>query len=147
MLEAAVELNPNLAWAWHMSGFAKVILSDPDGAIERGSMAIRLSPKDPQLFAMTTVVALGHYFTAEYDKAIHWGEKALREKPSFLPAASVVAASTAFSGKSVALMRAISRVREIDSELRCSNLGSRLPFTGAVLDQWTDGLRLAGLPE
>ena len=42
---------------------------------------------------------------------------------------------------------AIARVREIDPELRCSNLGDLLPFHGEELDCWGEGLRKGRLAD
>ena len=54
-LERALVANPNLAWAWHTSGFAKVLIGCTDIVVERAAQAMRLSPQDPQFFAMQAV--------------------------------------------------------------------------------------------
>ena len=93
-------LNANLAWARHISGFAKAFVGAPDRAVEQAMHAMRLSPQDPQHFAMQAVVALGHFFLGNYDEAYACGEAALRTRANFLFAAAVTAASAAMSDRS-----------------------------------------------
>jgi hypothetical protein len=138
-LRLALVANPNLAWAWHMSGFARVLLGQPESAAERSTRAMRLSPQDHQIFAMQTVAALGHYFCRRYEDAASWGETALRSRSDFLAAASVITASYAMSDCAGDIDKAMARVHEIDPKLRCSNPTGRLPFHGEELELWARG--------
>ena len=52
LLDRGLALNPNLAFAWHFSALTKAWLGQPEIAIEHAARAIRLSPQDPQMFAM-----------------------------------------------------------------------------------------------
>ena len=52
LMDRAIVLNPNLAWAWLFSGWSKVWLGEPEAAIERTARAMRLSPNDPHSFSM-----------------------------------------------------------------------------------------------
>jgi adenylate cyclase len=40
LIDRAVMLNPNLAWAWLFSGWVKVLLGEPKVAIERFARAM-----------------------------------------------------------------------------------------------------------
>ena len=73
LIERALGLNPNLAWAWHFSGFTKAYLGEPETAIEHAARAMRLSPQDPQIFAMQTATALAHFFAGRDDEALSMG--------------------------------------------------------------------------
>jgi TolB-like protein/class 3 adenylate cyclase len=48
LIDRAQALNPNLAMAWHQSGWTRVIIGQPDLAVEHLERAMRLSPVDPQ---------------------------------------------------------------------------------------------------
>ena len=48
LVDQALALNPNLAWAWVFGGWIKIWLGEPEAAAERGSRAMRLSPNDPK---------------------------------------------------------------------------------------------------
>ena len=47
MLERALSLDPNSAWAWNRSGWLHNYQDDPEAAIEHFERSLRLSPFDP----------------------------------------------------------------------------------------------------
>src|SRR5690606_11396226 len=51
-LSRALQLNPNYAWAWLYSAWARVGGGDPGAGIEHAARAMRLSPADPHMFTM-----------------------------------------------------------------------------------------------
>jgi hypothetical protein len=58
------------------------------------------------------------------------------------------AASHALSGRLAQAQKALSRMREIDPDLRISNLAELVPFRAAQdFSRYVEGLRQAGLPE
>ncbi|MDX1541099.1 MAG: CadC-family transcriptional regulator, partial [Geminicoccaceae bacterium] len=146
-LDQALAVNRNLAWAWHISGFARAILGQHDAAVEYASRAMRLSPHDPQFFAMRAVVALGHYLAGRDDEADLWAQAAFRDKPNFLLAAGTTAACAARQGRPEDAARAMTRMLEINPGLRLSSLAGWIAFQRrADAERWAEGLRLAGLP-
>jgi tetratricopeptide (TPR) repeat protein len=68
-IDAALSLNPNLAWAWLYSGWVKAGMGDADGAIERIARAKRLSPHDPQDVSIQTAMAFAHFIAGRYGEA------------------------------------------------------------------------------
>jgi TolB-like protein len=52
LLDQAVALNPNLSIALNLAGWVKLFLGELDAAIDFQERAIRLSPRDPQIFLM-----------------------------------------------------------------------------------------------
>jgi TolB-like protein len=147
-LERALVLNPNLAWAWHIGGFAKACCGQPDAAVAQAAHAMRLSPQDPQYFAMQAIVALGHFLAGRDDEAHASAQAAVREMPSFPLAAGVAAASAALSGRDADAAGAIALLRQIDPNLCLSNLALWIPFRRTEdAARWAEGLRRAGLPE
>jgi len=148
LLERALALNQNLAWVWHSSAVARAFLGEPDTAIERAACAMRLSPQDPQTFAMQMATAWGHFFRGRYEEASSWAQAGLRQQPNFLMANSVAAAAAALAGKPAEATRALTRLRELNPNLRLSNLHELQPFRRSEdLALWSDGMRRAGLPE
>ncbi|QIE57728.1 adenylate/guanylate cyclase domain-containing protein [Pikeienuella piscinae] len=147
-LEQAVDLCPNLAWGWHISGFAKALMGEIDHVVERARRALRLSPQDPQAFAMQSVVALGQLLTGREEEALATALSAQRLRPHFLTAACIAAVSAARLGREAEAARALATVREISPALRVSTLSEIWAFqreTERAL--WAEGLRKAGLPE
>ena len=144
----ALAINPNMAWAQHIDGFAKAICGDPEAAVEKASLAMRLSPQDSQSSAMQAVVALGHFLAGRNEEAYALAAAAMRELPNFPLAAGVVAASAALSGREVEAVLAIDRLKEQDPTRRLSTLPEWFAFRRPEdMTRWAEGLRSAGLPE
>jgi TolB-like protein len=148
LIDRALKLNPNLAFAWLSSGFARISLGQPEAAIEHVARAMRLSPQDPQMFAMEIAIAAAHLFAGRPDEAFSWAEKATQERPNFFVGHCMVAASGALSGKRSEAKNALHRARQLNPALRISNLEELQPFRRPEhLTTLADGLRKVGLPE
>ena len=146
--DRALELNPNLAWAWLFSGLIKIWLGEPEVAIERITRAIRLSPHDPHICNMHGGIGWAHFVAGRYAEALSWAETAVREKPNLMFAFCVAAASGALGGRLAEAQKAMSHVRQLDPTLRMSNLREFFPTRRAEdFAKWEEGLRKAGLPE
>ena len=85
LINRALLLNPNLAWAWLFSGWAKVALGQSEEAIEQLNRAMRLSPNDPQSFSAYAALGLAHLIAGRYGQALTFAEVAWRAQPEFLP--------------------------------------------------------------
>jgi TolB-like protein len=148
LLDRALLLNPNHAPAWFLGAFLRLLYGETEQAMEHLAHAMRLSPLDPELYKMQAGMATAHFFLADFDTAVSWGEKALRGLPDLALALSVVAAGHALSGRSEDARRHMARLRRLSPFLRLSNLTDWLPIhrpeNFAIL---ADGLRKAGLPE
>jgi tetratricopeptide (TPR) repeat protein len=147
LIDRAIALNPNLAWAWLFGGWAKMWLGETDSAIERIARAMRLSPNDPHSFSMYTAMAGAHFYAGRFNEAVSWAERALRERPNYIHPMLVKAASTALAGGLQDTEKAMAKVLRLDPGLRISNLGRYLNIRSKVFYRWEEGLRLAGLPE
>ncbi len=148
LIDRALELNPNLAWAWLYSGWVKVWIGEPERALEHIARSMRLSPHDAQLSRMQTATAYAHFIAGRFSEALSWAEKAFREGPEQVSAIRILAASSAMAGRQEQAMKALGRLRELDPTLRLSNLKDLLAFRRPeILDRIAEGLRKAGLPE
>jgi tetratricopeptide (TPR) repeat protein len=146
-IDRAVAANPNLAWAWNASAVARAFSGEPDAGVEHAVHAMRLSPLDPNFFAMKALAGLGHFFAARYDEAYACAEAALRVRSDFPLAIGVAAASAAYAGRLVDAQRAMARLLQINPTLNLSNLPHWLPLQRPEdLARWAEGLRKAGLP-
>ncbi|WP_144640198.1 winged helix-turn-helix domain-containing tetratricopeptide repeat protein [Bordetella genomosp. 13] len=147
LVDRALALNPNLAPAWFLGAYLRLWDGQTDTAIEHFTHAMRQSPLDMELYRMQAGIAAAHLFQGRHDESVAWAEKSLRELPSFLLAAAVLAASQALAGRDMAAANALARLRELDPALRLSNLRDLLPIQKPDdLDTLTRGLRKAGLP-
>src|SRR5262245_50704538 len=148
LINQALTLNPNLAWLWLFSGWAKASMGEPEVAIEHVNRAMRLSPNDPQRFSMYTAIGVAHFVAGRYTQALTFSQAAVREHPEFLLIQCLAAASAALAGRSEEAQKAVLSLARLDPDLRLSNLrrvrGFQRPEDYA---KWEEGLRLAGLPE
>jgi adenylate cyclase len=148
LIERALMVNPNLAAAWIFSGWIKVWLGEHELAIEREAHAMRLSPYDPQIFNMQAATAAAHFYAGRYIEALSWAETAMQTQPDYILSASIAAAVAALSGNQAAAAKAISRLSQIDPELRLSNLKDVFPIRRPEdFERLAEGLRKAGLSD
>jgi len=147
-VDRALVLNPNLATAWHFSGWVRVYLGEPDTAIEHSAHAMRLSPLDPYAYGMETAMAFAYLFAGRYDEARSWAEKAARGEPRYVPALRIAAASSALAGRLEGAQNFIRRLRQVDPTFRVSH-AARASTLRRLEDRmrYAEGLRKAGLPE
>src|SRR5688572_22651764 len=83
LIEQALALNPNWAWAWLYSGWSKNWLGEPEVALERIHRAMRMSPQDPQFFNMQAAGAWSHLLAERYSEAQSLARAALRGHPDY----------------------------------------------------------------
>jgi TolB-like protein/Tfp pilus assembly protein PilF len=149
LIDQALALNPNLAWAWVFGSWVKIWLGEPDAVTERAARAMRLSPNDPEvLFFMQTARAYSHFLVGRYAEALSWAQTAMRQRPNFVISICAAAASGALAGRLAEAREAMARLRQLEPALRIADLKELSPF-GRPDDaaRWAEGLRKAGLPE
>ena len=81
LLERAIALDRNAAWAWSRLGFLGVYCEEPESAIEHFERALRLSPLDPMNFNNYFGMGAAHHVAKRYDKAVEFYQRALGERP------------------------------------------------------------------
>jgi adenylate cyclase len=147
-IDRAIELNPNLAVAWFHSGWLRVWLGDPDVAIQHFARFQRMSPVDPMLNRMNAGIAFAHVLAGRYDEASSHAEQALSENPNSHQALRMGAMGHALAGRVERAQQIMNRLRQIDSDLRVSNLKDLTPLRRAEdVTRYAEGMRKAGLPE
>lgn len=148
LVDRALVLDPNLAAGWFVGGFVRMWRGQPDDAIERIARAMRLSPLSPDMQRMEVGIAMAHLLAGRPGDALSWAEKASRHISDRAFPIGVLAAIYAQAGRGDEARLAIQQLRQLDPELRLSNLGEWLPFQRPQdLAIFVEGLRKAGLPE
>jgi adenylate cyclase len=151
-VDRAIFLNPNLAFAWSVSGYLRMYLGEHADAIERFERAIRLSPLDPLAHSFHAGMSQALLFAGRYDGAASLARKAALGNPTGAVPARWEAIACALSGRIVEAREALARMRAIDPDLRLSHL-ERGRGVASQLRRAEDralvieGLRRAGLPE
>ena len=81
-LKYAIEINPNYALAYHGLGYTLSLGGRCEEALAQYDSALRLSPKDPYRFAFSTMRAFSLLQMRDYEGAIKWGRRGMRENES-----------------------------------------------------------------
>jgi adenylate cyclase len=69
LIERALQLNPNDALAWGLSGLVHAYLGNPETAIEHVQRGMRLSPFDPLFYLFHGWLARGQFVAGRYEEA------------------------------------------------------------------------------
>jgi adenylate cyclase len=149
LIDRALALNPNLAFAWFWGGYAKLWYGEPEVAIERFARAMHLSPMDLSMPGMQAAMADAHFHAGRFDEASSWAAMAIGGGAPRHNAFRIAAASNVLAGRLELAREAMARLRQIDPALRISNLRDvqgpyRRPEDHA---RYEEAMRKAGLPE
>ena len=147
LIEKALALDPNSAWAWTRSGWLNVYLHRSEIAIEHFRRAMRLSPLEPMNFNVLFGIAAAHFGKGEYDKTITWVEKGLEQKPDAYWVYRMLGAAYALSDRLEDAKRAVALLLDNYPGLTLSKVAELTPTVGDALKRIVEGLRKAGLPE
>lgn len=82
LLERAISLDPNAAWAHSRLGWLEVYSDNPAAALPQFEQAIRLSPLDPMNFNNYVGIASVHQLTENYDLSADYFQRAIIERPT-----------------------------------------------------------------
>jgi tetratricopeptide (TPR) repeat protein len=147
-VERAIELNPSFALAHAMLGLYLGETGRPDDALTHLERAMRLSPRDPMTWLFTYSVAASHLGARRYDDAVAWAQRSLRQRPDYVFAWGILAASQAQLGHAEEARTAFEEMLRQQPELSVAALGQFLSHADADwFERFIDGLRKAGLPE
>jgi len=152
-LEIAIALDPNNSFAVRQMGQTLMFLGHPEAAVPYLEKAIRLSPRDPNLYTAYFFLGWCHLFLDHIDKGIEFLRKAAAENRQiwFLP--FTLAAGLGLRGDideaKAALAESLRLKPEMNSVARCRAVpGKENPRFLALMEKTVyAGLRLAGMPE
>jgi len=148
LLDRALVVSVNYAMVWAQSAFVRAWRGEPEIAIAHTERARRLSPVDPQTFAINGAAATAHFVAGRPEEALAVAELALSQNPFFSPATRVAAAAAGLLGQDELCKKYIAQLAVLDPALRASNLTERVSFKRREdVERIIDGLRRAGLPD
>jgi adenylate cyclase len=147
VIEKALAMDPNSAWAWLRSGWANHYVGNPDRAIEHFRRSMRLSPLDPMHFNALTGTGGAYFAKGEYDEAVRWLEQALREKSDATWTYRILTATYANAGRLEEARQSLARFLEAFPGMTVSKAIEATPGNQQFLSCYAQGLRAAGLPE
>lgn len=96
--DRALKLNPNLARAWSLDGFAALYLAQHERALSSFERTLRLNPADARSPTAMGGMATVYFLRDEYDQAFQWAERGLLEMPTNMQSLRALAISAARLG-------------------------------------------------
>jgi len=152
--ETVLALNRNWVHAIAALGYCRFVTGAMEEAIPAQERAIRLSPRDPQIWLYYFWIGQAHLLQSRPDQAIPWFEKAHIANPDQPFPHAYLAAAYGLKGESSRAAAELAQARNLASDDRYSNL-ARLravgPFGGSEIRALFEatyfaGLRRAGMP-
>ena len=98
-LDISVDLNPNFAQGYYMLGWAWELHGDPGAACQHLDRALALSPRDPLLFAFSSVRSMALMLAGDYDEAVRYAELAIRQPNSHEHTGAIRVAALSLAGQ------------------------------------------------
>jgi adenylate cyclase len=99
-IERALTMSPNLALAHAMLGATLIFSGRPKEGLVALQTGIRLDPRDPRSGTRLNQMALGFYFSREYEAAIQAAHRAIRSYPDLPNPFRWLAAALGQTGRS-----------------------------------------------
>jgi adenylate cyclase len=147
LLERAVTLDPNAAWAWSRLGWLEAYADQSQKAIVNFERSLRLSPMDPMNFNNYVGVGSAHEVAQEYDEAAAFYRRALEERPNASWLYRNIASSLSGAGRVDEAKQAFAEMLRYYPDLTISKFKQAMVCTPATLDRMGENLRKLGLPE
>ena len=147
LLERALTIDPNAAWAWHRLGWVENYADRPHDAIGHFERALRLSPLDPMNFNNHVGLGSAHEVMMKYDEAVAHYRRGLQERPNAKWIYRNLASSLAGAGRMDGAQDAYAEVLRAYPGLTVAKLRQAMVFSGATLDRMVNNLKKLGLPE
>ncbi|BCG04575.1 adenylate cyclase (plasmid) [Paraburkholderia sp. PGU19] len=149
--ELAIVLDQNLALAHAYAGFMKLVLGRPAETEAHLVEAIRLSPRDPQLWHWYFYLGAADLYLGRVDAAVEPLQKAVELHPSHNLNHFFLAAALALANREVEAAEACTAGRRVDPTFSVAKFRDLAPSNNpgflARRERLYAGMRKAGVPE
>ena len=146
LLDKALKLNPNSAWAYCWSGWAYAYAGQPELAIDHLQAAIRLSPLDRMIFVFQSGLAIAFCMLQRHEEAVTWAQKAIDEQPTWTAGYRPLISSLSHLGRLDEARAAAQRMLSLQPTYQIE-VTARAYRDSPGKSAFIDGLRRAGLPD
>jgi TolB-like protein len=142
----AIALDPNYADGYMLLSHILIYAGEAEEGVE---IAVEGMPLDPDsMYHSLMHLADGQRLLGQYDEAIEDFKRSVELRPDFVPGHIWLAATYGNLGRQVEAEVAAAQVLQLNPDFSISAYGGKVPYRDeAVLEQFRDGLRAAGLPE
>ena len=147
MLERAVAVDPNAAWAWSRLGWVENYSDRPERAVAHFERALRLSPLDPMNFNNYVGMGSANEVAGRYDEAIAMYRRALQERPHADWILRNLVSAIVGAGRMDEAAVEFKRLMAAYPDLTVTKYRKAMVFSPAILDAMCANLKKVGLPE
>ena len=147
LLERALALDPNAAWAWSRLGWIENYADRPQRAIENFERALRLSPLDPMNFNNYVGIASAHEILQDYDKAAAYYRRALEEQPTAQWINRHLTSALSGAGRMEEAKQAYAEMLRAIPNLTAAKFRQAMVFSKPTLERMVANLKRMGLPD
>jgi adenylate cyclase len=147
MLERALALDPNAAWALSRLGWLNVYSDRPDEAKVHFEKAIRLSPLDPINFNNLVGLASAHQVAGDDAGAAALYIRALEERPNAVWVHRNLASALVGAGRLDEAKASLAKIMAAYPNYSIRKYREAMVFTPRMLDRMSEQMRQLGLPE
>jgi adenylate cyclase len=147
MLERAVTLDPNAAWAWSRLGWVENYSERPDRALTHFERALRLSPLDPMNFNNYVGMGSANEVAERYDESVEMYRRALQERPHADWILRNLVSALVGAGRMDEAAIECKRLVAAYPGLTVTKFRNAMVFSPAMLDRMGAHLKQAGVPD
>lgn len=147
LLERAVSLDPNSAWAWSRLGWLDAYGDRPDQAINQFEKALRLSPMDPMNFNNYVGIASAYQVAGDDNAAADMFLRALDERPSAYWVHRNLAPALWGAGRKIEAQDSFNILIETYPQMTVERFKNAMVLSNRILDRIGGQLIELGLPE
>ena len=146
--DRAISQNPSYSMAHFGRGHSLWMSGHPADALLSNAEAMRLSPRDPVMWAYMASRSIALTLLERYDEALDWARRALQQHNTALHASVAEMAALGHLGRADEAAYAVERVRGHWPGVTLEFILTSLPITDPECKaRFADGLRRAGLAD
>ena len=147
LLERAVSLDSNAAWAWQRLGWLETYSDHSQIALDDFSRALRLSPLDPMNFNVYAGIGSAYEVVQDYDQAVAHYRRALEERPHAYWINRHLASAMVGAGQMHEAAQAYDVLMSHYPDLTLASVRSALLYPDSMLNRVVANLRILGMPD
>jgi DNA-binding SARP family transcriptional activator len=147
-LDAALRLNPNIAFIWAMSAATFCYMGKPDSAIQHLERYTTLTSFAPNAYFGDTIYTLAYLIKADFDAASRFGRRAVRAYPDFSNGYKPLLAALGHLGRRDEAAPYVQKLLALEPHFTIEHFIRTYPLARQEdRENYARGLELAGVPK
>jgi class 3 adenylate cyclase/TolB-like protein/tetratricopeptide (TPR) repeat protein len=145
--ELALQVNPNDALAWALSGALHAFKGEGRLAVKHAHHALRLSPLDPQRWFHESMAASAELAAEHYERAVALAQRSLKANRMHASTLRVLVVASWLAGRQQQAREAVAALMRVEPGITVSGWLERAPSSAYPIGQrFAQTLQAAGVP-